>query len=302
MLKQLIYGRSLAEQLDKLVLFGMNWKVPVSLETSYQAAPMLDTVLAETQVNRGETAVYALTAPGEHIIWLDSPLGPLRCRVRVRLAADPKAPLLIYHPGFNELPYTSSWSRIFSSNLMLPFHTICIQAPYHEKWIDPLTKGFASVASIYQIFAGSLRIIQVMQDLFEREGAAHTVMAGISWGGITSVLYEGMFQRSQAVITMLSSPKLSLAMQGIAAMFARDTAVPWEEMQPLLDFTPFYEKCAPDKLFPLMGEYDLFFPMEEHATVFAERPLTTVNGGHITAMWQASILRDHILSVMRQQQ
>ncbi|KAA3655068.1 MAG: hypothetical protein DWQ04_33795 [Chloroflexi bacterium] len=300
MLKQLIYGRSLAEQLDKLVLYGMNRQVPVSLETSYQAAPMLDTVLAETQVNRQETAVYALTAPGEHTIWLDSPLGPLRCRVRVRLAADPTAPLLIYHPGFNELPYTSSWSRIFSSNLMLPFHTICIQAPYHERWGDPLTKGFASVASIFQIFAGSLRIMQVMQDLFEKEGAVHTVLAGISWGGITSVLHEGMFQRNQAVITMLSSPRLSLAMQGIAAMFAREAAIPWEEMQPLLDFTPFYEKCAPDKLFPLMGEYDLFFPLDEHETVFGERPLTKVNGGHITTMWQASILRDHIMHVMRQ--
>jgi len=301
MWKQLIYGRSVAEQLDKLVLYGMNRQVPASLETSYHVAPQLDTVLAQTQVNRKETAVYALSSPGEHAVWLDSPLGPLRCRVRVRPAVDPKAPLLIYHPGFNELPYTSSWGRIFSGNVLFPFHTICIQAPYHEKWGEPLTKGFASVAGIYQIFAGSLRIMQVMQDLFEREGAAYTVLAGISWGGITSMLREGMFQRSQAVITMLSSPRLSLAMQGIADMFARETAVSREEMQSLLDFTPYYEQCSPDKLFPLLGEYDMFFPMDKHATVFAERPLTTVTGGHITTMWQAPILREHIMRVMRQQ-
>ena len=220
--------------------------------------------------------------------------------MRVRLAADPKAPLLIYHPGFNELPYTSTWSRIFTSNHVFPFHTICIQAPYHDKWGDPLTKGFSSVAHIYQIFAGSLRMMQVMQDLFEREGAASTVLAGISWGGITSVLYEGSFQRSKAVITMLSSPRLSQAMQGIAGMFARDKAIPWDQMESLLDFTSFYEKCGSTKLYPLMGTYDLFFPMDKHATIYAERPLTKVNGGHITTMWQAPILRDHIMQVMGQ--
>ena len=143
-------------------------------------------------------------------------------------------------------------------------------------------------------------MMQVMQDLFEQEGASTTILAGISWGGITSVLYEGTFQRSKAVITMLSSPRLSQAMQGIAGMFARDTAVSWDQMEPLLDFTSFYEKCDATKLYPLMGTYDLFFPMDKHATVYAERPLTKVNGGHITTMWQASILRDHILKVVNQ--
>ena len=62
MWKQLIYGRSLAEQIDKIVLYGMNRQVPVSLETSYQSAPLLETVLAETQVDLAKTAVYNLSA------------------------------------------------------------------------------------------------------------------------------------------------------------------------------------------------------------------------------------------------
>lgn len=300
MVKQLMIGRSLAKQLDKLVLYGMNRQVPDSLEGSYDYAPTLDEVLTRTQVDHKKTAVYALTAPGEHDIWLDTPLGSLPCRVRVRPAVDPCAPLLIYHPGFNELPYTNTWGRIFAGKRPFPFHTICIQPPFHQRWGDPLTKGFATLASIYQIFAGSLRIMQVMQDLFEQDGASATVLAGVSWGGITSVLHEGMFQRSQAVITMLSSPRLSLAMQGIAELFERETAISWEAMQSVLDFTPYYEQCRPEKLFPLLGEDDLFFPIDQHAAVFAERPLTTVAGGHITTMWQAPVLRAHILNVMNQ--
>ncbi|MCA9930844.1 MAG: hypothetical protein KC419_20310 [Anaerolineales bacterium] len=298
MFKPLTFGRSLAKQLDKLVLYGMNRQVPTSLEASYHSAPTLTEMLAQTQIDQAKTAVYALIAPGEHTIWLDTPMGAIRCRVRVRLAADPAAPLLIYHPGFNELPYTSSWSRIFPANRPFPFHTICIQAPFHEKWGDPLTKGFATIESIYQIFAGSLRIMLEMQQLFESQGAAQTILAGISWGGITSILHEGMFQQSDAVITMLSSPRLALAMQGIADMFARQAAVPWEDMAHLLDFMPYYDQCADEKLFPLLGEDDLFFPMDQHAAVFAERPLTTVAGGHITTMWQARILREHIMRVV----
>jgi len=299
MFKPSTFGRSLAKQVDKLVLYGMNRQVPSSLENSYHNAPTLAEMLERTQIDLVQTAVYPLIAPGEHIIWLNTPMGSIRCRVRVRLAADPKAPLLIYHPGFNELPYTASWSRIFPANRSFPFHNICIQAPFHEKWGDPLTKGFATVESIYQIFAGSLRIMLEMQQLFAAQGADQTFLAGISWGGITSILHEGMFQQSDAVITMLSSPRLALAMQGIADMFQRPVPVPWKEMSHLLDFTPYYEQCADEKLFPLLGEDDQFFPMDQHAAVFGERPLTTVAGGHITTMWQARVLRDHIMRVVQ---
>lgn len=291
-------GKTVAQQLDKWVLYSMNWRVPNSLEESYGRTPAFETVLEKTTVDLAKTAEYNLSAPGEHKVWLSTAEGELLCRARVRLAADPQAPLLLYHHGFNEVPYTNSWRRIFSDTPFLPVHSVCVQAPFHSNWLEPLNKGFASLQSVYQIFAGSLRTMELLQSHFESQGAAYTVLAGISWGGITSLLYQGAFRRARAVIPMLSSPNLAQVIWDIADMFNRPLAVSIEELQDLLDFTPYYERCNPDRVFPLLAENDLFFRMEKHSAVFDEESLVTIPESHISAFWRVEPLRQHIRDVL----
>jgi hypothetical protein len=69
-----------------------------------------------------------------------------------------------------------------------------------------------------------------------------------------------------------------------------------------LDFTSYYKQCAPDRVFPLLGEDDLFFRLENHAALFAERPLVTIPAGHISARWHSAPMRDHILNTLSQLQ
>ena len=227
-------------------------------------------------------------------------MGEIVCRVQVRLAVDPNAPLLLFHHGFNEYPYTNSWRRLFPTAVPLPVHTVCVQAPFHNSWLEPVDIGFASVQNVYQIFAGSLRIMELVQRQFEAEGAAYTVAAGVSWGGITSVLYEGVLQQTRAVIPMLSSPNLAQVIWDIADLFGRPMQLSQAELQEHLDFTPYYEQCAANRVFPLLGEDDLFFRMDHHARLFAERPLVTIPAGHISALWLTAPMRDHILRVLSQ--
>ncbi|MFQ5398143.1 MAG: hypothetical protein ACE5E7_00940 [Anaerolineae bacterium] len=293
-------SKTVAHQLDRLVLFTMNQRLPASFERNYRQEPGLESVLAHTTVNREKTVEYALSAPGEHTVWLDTADGELQCRIRVQPAVRPQAPLLLYHHGFNEWPYDNSWRRIFRQPSPFPAHAVCIQAPYHYNWIDPLARGFASLQNIFQIFAGSLRIMELVQSHFEAQGAAFTLLCGVSWGGITSLLYESLFQQTRAVIPMLSSPDLAQVLQDIAALFRRPIAVPVDTLRASLDFTRYYRRVDADKVFPLMGEYDLFFRLEHHSAIFAERPLVTVPGGHITGFWQVAPLRHHILHVLQQ--
>ncbi len=288
------------QQLDKAVLYSLNRRVPDSLESSAAEAPTLEDVLAKTEVDTRQTAVYQLTAPGEHPIILQSPMGEVCCRAKVRPAIDPHAPLLLFHHGFNEYPYTSSWRRLFPQAVPLPFHTACVQAPFHTSWLEPVEKGFTSVQSVYQIFAGSLRLMELVQQQFEAEGAAYTAAAGVSWGGITSMMYEGVLRQTRAVIPMLSSPNLAQVIWDISEMFNRPMQLTQTELQTYLDFTTYYQQCAPDRVFPLLGESDLFFRMENHAELFAERPLVTIPAGHISAMWHTASMRDHVLSVLHQ--
>ena len=291
-------GKSVTRQLDKWVLYSMNRRVPDSLEKSYHHTPTFETILQATTVNRAKTAEYSLSAPGEHDIWLNTPGGELLCHARVRPAVDPQAPLLLYHHGFNEVPYTNSWRRLFSDTLPTSAHCVCVQAPFHSNWLEPMTRGFASLQSVYQIFAGSLRIMELLQSHFERQGAAYTVLAGVSWGGITSVLYQGVFHQARAVVPMLSSPNLAQVMWDIAELFNRPLSVSRPELQELLDFTPYYECCNAERIFPLLAENDLFFRMEKHSAVFDEETLVTIPESHISAFWRVEALRQHVGDVL----
>lgn len=291
-------GKSISSQLDKWAMQTLNKRLPDSFEKSYQDGPSFETVLAQTSIDLEKTNLLQLLAPGEHPIWLKTAEGSIRCRAKVQLAVDPAAPLLLYHHGFNEVPYTSSWRRIFRRPVPFPAHAVCIQAPYHANWVDPLSKGFASLRSVYQTFAGSLRVMELLQSSFEELGSVYTVAAGVSWGGITSLLYEGVFQSARAVIPMLCSPNLAQAMWDIADLFERPVPISQRELGRLFDFTPYYQRCRVTKVFPLMAENDLFFRFENHADVFLDGSLTTIPEGHITGYWKAKRLRQHILDVL----
>ncbi len=140
--------------------------------------------------------------------------------------------------------------------------------------------------------------MELVQRQFEAEGATYTVASGVSWGGITSLLYEGLWQQTRGVIPMLSSPNLAQVIWDISDLFNRPMQLTQEELHQHLDFTPYYNQCASDRVFPLLGEDDLFFRLEKHADLFAERPLVTIPASHISAMWHSASMRDHILNTL----
>lgn len=296
-------NKTVAQQLDKLVLYTLQRRLPDSFENSYGQTETFETVLANTAVNDKKTAVYTLSAPGEHAIWLDTMMGPLQCRIRVRPAVDPAAPVVIFHHGFNEMSYDLSWRLIFHHASLANVHAVCIQAPFHDSYQAPIAVGLSTVQHAYQMFAGSLRMMEIVQAHFTAEGAAYTAVTGVSWGGITSLLYEGAFQQTRAVIPLLSSPNLAQVMWDIAELFDRKLAVSREEIMQAFDFTSYYRRCDPDKVFPLLGEHDRFFRLEHHGDLFVtppsrERPFATIPDGHITGHMKTTGLRQHILDVL----
>lgn len=143
------------------------------------------------------------------------------------------------------------------------------------------------------MLAGSLRLMELVQNQFEAEGVSHTTLAGVSWGGITSLLYEGLFQRTDRVISMLASPNIARTIWDIADLFQRPLPVSYEELATYLDFSAYYRQSN-HHVYPLLGEDDLFFRWQHHANLFSERPLVTVPGGHITNLWRNQALQHHL--------
>jgi hypothetical protein len=291
--------KMLSQQIDKLVLYTLNRRLPGAFDDSYVATATLEEVLTQTKVNRRKTALYSLVAPGEHTIWLDTPFGEIRCHVKVRPAVRPRAPLLLYHHGFAEIPYTSTWQRLMPKSEPFPAHTVAVQAPYHNNLSEPLSTGFSSVQHIYQMFAGSLRTMELLQEQFEQENAAFTAVSGLSWGGITSLLYEGIFQHSRAVIPLFASPNLAQVLSDAVSLFGRPLPIPRTDLDDLFDFTPYYERCDKDRVFPVLGEDDLFFRYDQHVGVYPEETLVALPSTHVGALWRTKKrLQRHIIEIL----
>lgn len=284
-------------QIDKLILYQMSQRIPATLEPSCQTVTPFETIWQEAYLEPIETAVFPLTNPGEHALFLYTAGERHPCHIRVQPTQDPMAPLVIYHHGLNEYPYTSSWRRIFF-NFHLPYHLVCVQAPFHDNWFDPITKGFATVTRLYQLLAGSLNLIDLVREQFEAKGASRTIVVGPSWGGLVTLLYEALYQNTFAVIPMLASPDLAQVMMDSAALFKRDVAVPASEVSKLLDFTSYYRQVDPNKIYPLLGQNDMFFRYQHHAIIYEQRPLATVPTGHITTMWPGIGLRRHVVGLL----
>lgn len=287
---------SVAIEIDRLVLRSMHHRMPASFRDIRADSPGFDDVLAETAVDERRTPPDSLYAPGTREVWLRSGDESILCHVRVRLSPDPAAPLLIFHHGFSEIPYYNSWQRIFRRPPAFPLSTVCIQAPFHNHWREPFREAFRSVRRVYQTFAGSLRLMELAQRQFAANGAAYTVLAGVSWGGVTSMLYAGQFGGARAVAPMLSSPNLAQVIRDGAALVGEKLPVAATELDDLLDFTP---RCKydPSRVFPLLGRTDYFFSPERHAASYAVEPVI-IPRAHVFTLYGVRPLREHIYRVV----
>lgn len=287
---------SVATEIDRWVLRSMHYRMPASFRTIRADAPSFDDVLAETVVDDERTPADSIYAPGVRPVWLRAGDEAILCHVRVRLSPDPAAPLLIFHHGFSEMPYYNSWQRIFRRPPPFPLSTVCIQAPFHNHWREPFREAFRSVRRIYQTFAGSLRLIELVQRQFEANGAAYTVLSGVSWGGVTSMLYAGAFGGVRAVAPLLSSPNLAQVIRDGAALVGEEMPITAAELDDLLDFTP---RCGFDssRVFPLLGRTDVFFSPERHAAGYDTAPVI-IPRGHILTLYGVGPLRRHVYGVL----
>jgi hypothetical protein len=287
---------TVATGFDRLVLRSMHYRMPASFRQIDSDPPVFDDVLAETAVDERRTPPDSVYAPGSRTVWLRSGDEALLTHVRVKLSPVPGAPLLIFHHGFSETPYYNAWQRIFHRPLPFPLTTVCIQAPFHNNWREPFRETFRSVRRVYQTFAGSLRLIELVQREFEEAGAAYSVLSGVSWGGVTSMLYAGTFGGVRAVAPMLSSPNLAQVLWDGAELVGQEMPVSKAELEEMLDFTP---RCGydPTRVFPLLGEADMFFRLEKHVGHYASEPVI-VPRAHIFSLYGVRPLREHIVRVM----
>jgi hypothetical protein len=186
------------------------------------------------------------------------------------------------------MPGSASSAARFPS----PDHRL-YQAPFTTTRRELFHEAFRSVRRVYQTFAGSLRLIELVQREFERRRGLQRPVR-VSWGGVTVCSTPGRWRRGAPSRRCLS-PNLAQVLDG-AELVGQAMPISKAELDNLLDFTP---RCAydPARVFPLLGETDVFFKLEKHAGQFDSEPVV-VPRAHVFSLYGVRPLREHILRVM----
>jgi hypothetical protein len=290
---------SLSRHLDHLVQSGFSYRVPEAFEETYRDAPSFDHVLETTQVGFPLVPQMGLLEEREYRFWLHTEVGRIHTRVRVLPARRPDAPLLVYHHGFFEVPYHVRAQAFFRPRAPFDAHIVLLQAPYHRRPLQPLDEGFQNLHHLYQMIAGSVRMMQMVVDHYLALGTPYVVASGMSLGGIIALTYEGFFGRSRAVIPILSSPNFAQLLWDLSRQTKRNVTIPLEDIEARLDFQRYYQHLDLARVFPLMGENDRFFRHGSHSTIFDQSDVTTIRSSHVSGMWHRRETRDHIIRVMQ---
>lgn len=289
----------LAQELDKLFLATFNQQIPNSFETSYLTAPPLESVYEQTSVRLPLTPSLGWAAAGEYRFWLDTWFGRFPLRLRLLPAGRPDAPLLLYHHGICETPYDARARRLLSPAERFDAHIAILQAPFHTHLFEPLRFGMSSVHHLYQMLAGSLRMMEMVQNYYEALGAPYTVAVGTSLGGIVSILYEGLFDRLAAVVPIIASPDMGRVMWDAAHLLGRELHVEQSVFDQYLNFTPYFERCPPTKFYPLLGDTDFFFLTPHHAALYNQCQVKVLaEAGHISGSLRLEATRQHIIEAL----
>ncbi|MCO5184815.1 MAG: hypothetical protein M9928_09870 [Anaerolineae bacterium] len=290
---------ALSRRLDHLVQSGFSYRVPLTFEETYRQAPPFEQVLDTTRVALPLMPDMGFLQEREYRFWLHTEIGRIHTRLRVLPAKRPDAPLLVYHHGFFEVPYHARAQAFFRPRDPFDAHIVLLQAPFHRRPLQPLDLGFQNLHHLYQMIAGSVRMMQMVVDHYLALGTPYAVAAGMSLGGIITLTYEGFFGRSRAVIPILSSPNFAQLLWDISRQTKRNVTIPLEEIEARLDFSRCYDHIDPTRIYPLMGINDRFFRHGSHAPIFNQCDVTTIRSSHVSGMWHRRETREHIIRVLQ---
>lgn len=292
---------SLAQRLDLLVLSTFNSQIPATFEASYEGVPSLEQVLQETKVHNPFVPEMWPLREGEYRFYLGTRFGRMRLRLWIIPAARPDAPLLLYHHGICIVPYYTMGRPLLNPPSAFDAHIALIQAPFHRWTFDPLRNGLSTAHHAYQMLAGSVAMLAMVHDYYKQMGAPYTVVTGESLGGIVSFLFQGLYNEpARALIPFISSPDLARVFWDAANLVDRPLSVDKDILDARFNFTPYYERCDPSRIYPMLATEDMFFLPEHHIPIFRKSPLVTRKASHVSFVRNLGDMRSHILYVLNE--
>ena len=154
----------------------------------------------------------------------------------------------------------------------LAAHSVAIQAPYHGSFTDPLHKGFASVHNVYQMFAGSMRIMEAAAEPVSGRGRRVYGRQAVSVGAALPACFTKACWARRGPSCQCSLRLIWRRSCGTPQNCAADHWPCRARHSTTCSISPLSSSALiPERVFAVMGDNDVFFRFDKHAPIFAQR-------------------------------
>lgn len=237
-----------------------------------------------------------LTGEASHAVTADTLEGPLDAGVRLATEVRASRPTVIYHHGIGELPFDTSFRRIFRPRRRaVDANLVVVRAPFHEARRS-FVAGSATLSGIIAMQAVSVALTEALCERFGRELGTPVIVAGTSLGGFVTNLHHihhGGAHRYVPLLAGLAEDDVFLGSVYRHGVAKRARANP-ERIEALLNFEGAFAATDPAGVHPLLARHDRIVRYPVQAASYNGRPIATIETGHLTAAVAAGALREHV--------
>jgi len=217
-------------------------------------------------------------------------------------------PSIVYHHDFNERPFELDeearntffqlfvkWPRRIPANLIL------VRAPFHNGRLRDYLDKIADLNQFIGMLAVQAKITQGIVKQFRSRSSESVIVTGIGLGGWVTNLHRAYFNSAQAYVPMLAGAKLEemLLNSHFRHLCSKVALANRELINQKISFFNKYRTITTSNLYPVLARYDQFVEIAVQKAAYNGFPLRTFNNGHLSAILQPALYREHILEVLQ---
>lgn len=223
--------------------------------------------------------------------------GPMNPAFRISQWLGGGYPMIIYHHGAGEDPFTKSFNYLFPVKKMPIRANLAVVRISFGRSFKEYRGALRTLDTFMGMLAVSTRIIELLVRLGRDRGCGFAVVTGISLGGFIANLHHAYFNSAQVYRPMLAGTGLgdlflASAYRSLSSPLVLGNA---DEIRKKLNFDFAFSKVINTNVQPLLGRYDQIVVFERQKRCYHPGLVAVMDKGHTTGAMAVGRLRRHIL-------
>jgi hypothetical protein len=250
----------------------------------------------------------AIKGPGRYGVVADTLVGKLEPAFMITQWKGENYPTVLYHHGNTERPFDFRWcspntfkSIFLTAKKPIQANLIALSAPFHRSTIMDYLRKLGKLANVVALLSVSVKLIEELVAYLKEQGSPRVMVAGISLGGWITNIHRAYFNTAQVYAPLLAGAALGdiFSTSIYHKMTGRLAHEHPEVLKKVLNFEDRFKRVRDDNVFPVLARYDQIIQYERQRVCYGDRPIKTLEKGHITGSLAHRDLRAHILTHLK---